>query len=234
MRSGQGAEVKVLIIEDDSSIVDFMQTAFQIGWPEMRVETAGDGAAGLAAAGKIDPDIILLDLGLPDMNGFDVLKSIRLFSKAPIIIVTVSGEENYVVRGLALGANDYMIKPIRPLELIARMKSLLKKRVILQDLDISCGNLHFGVSLKELFKGNKNIGLTDTEGRLLYALMKNPGAVVSYAELSAEIWGDSDASYNTNLKVHVRHLRQKVEDNPSRPKLIINRPAVGYLLAKNR
>jgi DNA-binding response OmpR family regulator len=224
--------VKVLLIEDDASIADFMRTAFQVGWPEVRLEAASDGAAGLAALEKSNPDIILLDLGLPDINGFDVLKRIRLFSKVPVIIITVSGDENYVVRGLALGADDYVIKPLRPLELIARMKSLLRKKLASADLDVTCGSLHFDGSLKELVKGNKHIPLTDTEGRLLYALMRSPGSVVSYSQLASELWGVADESYQHNLKVHIRHLRQKVESNPDHPRLILNRPAMGYLIAK--
>ena len=93
--------MKVLVIEDDPDIIDFMRTAFQVGWPEAELEAANDGATGLSAVESISPDIILLDLGLPDMKGFDVLKQIRLFSNIPIIIVTVSSDENYVVRGLA-------------------------------------------------------------------------------------------------------------------------------------
>ena len=224
--------MKALIIEDDANIVDFMQTAFQVGWPEVVVVAVSDGAAGLAALEKSNPDIILLDLGLPDINGFDVLKRIRIFSKVPIIIVTVSNDENYVVRGLALGADDFVAKPLRPLELIARMKSLLKKRLPSADLDVCCGNLRFGGSVKEVIKNKKTVALTDIEGRLLYALMRNPGTVVTYSQLASELWGDDDESYQDNLKVHIRHLRQKVEDDPNHPKMIINRPAVGYLLAK--
>jgi DNA-binding response OmpR family regulator len=226
--------MKALIIEDDANIVDFMRTAFQVGWPEMTLEAAGDGATGLANIEKINPDIILLDLGLPDINGFDVLKRIRLFSKVPIIIVTVSNDENYVVRGLALGADDYLAKPLRPLELIARMKSLLRKRLPSVEMDVSCGGLRFGGSLKEVVKCDETIALTDIEGRLLYTLMKSPGSVVNYTQLAAELWGVSDESYQDNLKVHVRHLRQKIEDDPAHPKLILNRPGVGYLIAKPR
>jgi DNA-binding response OmpR family regulator len=224
--------MKVLIIEDDANIVDFMRTAFQVGWPEVRLEAASDGTTGLAVLEKINPDIILLDLGLPDMNGFDILKRIRLFSKTPVIIVTISGDENYVVRGLALGADDYIVKPLRPLELIARMKSLLRKTLPSQDLDVSSGSFKFGASLKELVKGNDVIALTDTEGRLLHTLMKNPGSVVTYSQLASELWGVSDASYQQNLKVHVCHLRQKIEDNPNNPRFVLNMPGIGYLLAK--
>jgi DNA-binding response OmpR family regulator len=226
--------MKALIIEDDANIVDFMRTAFQVGWPEMTLEAAGDGATGLANIEKINPDIILLDLGLPDINGFDVLKRIRLYSKVPIIIITVSNDENYVVRGLALGADDYLAKPLRPLELIARMKSLLRKRLPSVEMDVSCGGLRFGGSLKEVVKCDETIALTDIEGRLLYTLMKSPGAVVNYSQLASELWGVSDESYQDNLKVHVRHLRQKIEDDPAHPRLILNRPGVGYLIAKPR
>lgn len=226
--------MKVLIIEDDANIVDFLCSAFQVGWPEIRIETAKNGAEGLSAVNKIAPDIILLDLGLPDIDGFDVLKRIRLFSNTPVIIVTVSGNENYVVRGLNLGADDYVIKPLRPLELIARMKSLLGKRLKSEDLSINIGDLRFGASLRELKKGDSRITLTDTEGRLLYILMKNAGSVVTYSQIATELWGISDLGYQQNLKVHIRHIRQKVEDEPGHPKLILNRLNTGYILMKPR
>ena len=226
--------MKILIIEDDANIVAFMRSAFQIGWPEARLEKTGNGVEGLRAIEKVAPDIILLDLGLPDMDGFDVLKKIRSFSSTPVIIVTVSGDENYVVRGLSLGADDYVIKPLRPLELIARMKSLLRKRLKSEDLSVTSGNLRFGDSLRELIKGESKITLTDTEGRLMYILMKNTGYVVAYSQIAEELWGTSDSGYQNNLKVHIRHIRQKVEDEPDCPKLILNRLAAGYILMKPR
>jgi len=226
--------VKVLLIEDDTNIADFMRTAFQVGWPEVKVEAVNDGATGLVALEKGNQDIVLLDVGLPDINGFDVLKRIRLFSSVPVVIITVSGDESYVVRGLALGADDYVVKPLRPLEMIARMKSLLRRKLVSADLDVACSNLHFGESIRELVKGEKKIALTHIESRLLYTLMKSPGSVVTYSQLTSELWGLSNESYQDSLKVHVRHLRQKIEDNPNHPKLILNKPGAGYLMAKSK
>ena len=225
--------MKVLIIEDDPNIVDFLRSAFEVGWPEARIETAHNGNQGLTSAENSHPDIILLDLRLPDMNGFDVLKNIRLSTAIPVIIVTVTNDENYVVRGLSFGADDYVVKPLRPLELIASMKSLLKKTLKSEDLTMTCGDLHFGSSIKELFKGDRQITLTDTEGRLLNILMKKAGSLVTYDQLATELWGTSDLGYQRNLKVHIRHLRQKIEVNPSHPRIILNRIAAGYMLSKS-
>ncbi len=133
--------MRVLAIEDNVDIIDFIRSAFKFGWPEVHLETALDGATGLASITDPLPDIILLDLGLPDISGFDVLKQIRLFSNVPVIIMSVNGDENYVVRGLDLGANEYIIKPLRPLELIARMKSILIKYTQHEDTAVSYGDL---------------------------------------------------------------------------------------------
>jgi len=224
--------MRILIIEDDPKIVDFLNTAFQIGWPEVELIAASKGEKGIELARNKAPDIILLDLSLPDISGYKVLKQIRQFSYTPIIILTVNSEEHSVVKGFTLGANDYVIKPLRPLELIARMKALVNKSNQEEDLSISCGDMHFGASLHEFFKGVKKISLTDIEGRILYILIKNKGKVVSYSSLASTLWGNNYPGARDSLKAHICHLRQKIEDEPNMPKLIINRPTVGYILKR--
>ncbi len=182
--------MKVLMVEDDADIIDFMKTALQIGWPEAMLISATQGNKGIEMVEMESPDIILLDLGLPDINGFDVLKNIRSFSDVPIIITTVSGEENFVVKGLALGANDYITKPLRPLEMIARMKALTKRDKLYDDLSVECGNVHFGISLRELYIGEQMFSLTTTEGQIMCVLMKNAGRLMSYSGLAKAVWGE--------------------------------------------
>jgi DNA-binding response OmpR family regulator len=183
-------DMKVLMVEDDADIIDFMKTALQIGWPEAMLISATQGNKGIEMVEMESPDIILLDLGLPDINGFDVLKNIRSFSDVPIIITTVSGEENFVVKGLALGANDYITKPLRPLEMIARMKALTKRDKLYDDLSVECGNVHFGISLRELYIGEQMFSLTTTEGQIMCVLMKNAGRLMSYSGLAKAVWGE--------------------------------------------
>jgi len=223
----------ILMIEDDRNIIDFMETALQIGWPEATLLYASQGTIGIEMAETASPDIILLDLGLPDLSGFDVLRKIRSFSEVPIIIITVTGEEAYVVKGLALGANDYITKPLRPLEMIARMKALTKLSNPDDDLSISCGDFRFGISLRELYKDSRLINLTTTEGRIMYVLMKNAGKLVTYAALARAVWGEHYPGVEDTLKSHIFHLRQKIEDNPGHPTCILNTPGVGYMLTKS-
>lgn len=225
--------MKALIIEDDQRIVEVIQLVFQVGWPEAKLVATPSGKKGVEMVEDESPDIVILDLGLPDLNGFEVLKQIRQFSTVPVLILTVRGEENDVVQGLAWGADDYMVKPFRQLELLVRVKTLIKRQKLPEeDLSISFGPLHFGSSLHELRYGAREISLTTTEGRILYHLMKNPGRVVTYSSLAETVWGDDYLGAGDSLKVYIRRLREKIEKDPSRPQLILNRAGVGYLLAK--
>jgi DNA-binding response OmpR family regulator len=224
--------MKVLMIEDDADIIDFMKTALQIGWPEAVLISATNGTRGIEMAEMESPAIILLDLGLPDVNGFDVLKKVRSFSDVPIIITTVSGEENFVVKGLALGANDYITKPLRPLEMIARMKALTKRDKLYDDLSVECGDMHFGVSLHELHKSDRIISLTTTEGQIMCALMRNAGKLMSYASLAKAVWGEYYPGVEDSMKSHICHLRQKIEDEANHPRYILNVSGIGYMFAK--
>ncbi|AHB12876.1 response regulator transcription factor [Dehalococcoides mccartyi] len=223
--------MKLLLIEDDAEIVDVVCTIFQIGCPNSRVISASNGRKGIEIVESANPDIILLDLGLPDMNGFDVLKQIRNFSDIPIIILTVRGDESDVVRGLTLGANDYIIKPFRQMELLARVRRLLtKKQINGEDLSITCGKMRFGSSIRELWINDTLINLTVSEGRIIYMLMKNHDKTVSYEDLSELLWGDYYPEARSNLKTHILRLRNKIEDTASEPKLLINSPNHGYIL----
>lgn len=225
--------MKVLIIEDDQKTVDVIVIVFQIGWPEAKVISTPSGEKGVEMVESESPDIVILDLELPDISGFDVLKQIRLFSTVPIIILTVRGEEKDVVQGLTWGADDYVVKPFRQLELLARVRTQLRRQKLPEeDLSISFGPLHFGSSLHEVFYAEKEIFLTSTEGLILYHLMKNQGKVATYASLAETVWGEDYPGAAGSLKVYIRRLRGKLEQDPGHPQLIINKAGVGYLLAK--
>ena len=224
--------MKALIIEDDQRIVEVIQLVFQIGWPEARLVSTALGKKGVEMVESEAPDIVILDLGLPDISGYDVLKQIRQFSAVPVLILTVRGEENDVVQGLAWGADDYMVKPFRQLELLARVKTLIKRQKLPEeDLSISSGPLRFGDSLHDVYLGDRLINLTATEGRILYQLMKNAGRVVTYSGLAETVWGEDYPGASDSLKVYIRRLRSKLEKDPGRPKVILNRAGVGYMLA---
>jgi two-component system KDP operon response regulator KdpE len=225
--------MKVLVIEDDQKTVEVIKIVFQIGWPEAKVVSTPSGEKGIEMVESESPDIAILDLGLPDISGFEVLKQIRLFSAVPIIILSVRGEENEVVQGLTWGASDYVLKPFRQLELLARVRTQLRKqKPPEEDLSITFGPLRFGSSLHELHYDEREISLTSTEGRILYLLMKNQCKVVTYSSLAEEVWGEDYPGAADSIKVYIRRLRGKIEQDPGRPQLILNKAGVGYLLAK--
>ena len=175
--------MKILIIEDDENIVDYIRNVFQIGWPKAKIISTHLGQRGIELVGREAPDVVILDLGLPDLDGFEVLKQIRLFSSVLIIILSVRGEEPDVVKGLGLGADEYVVKPFRQLELLARVRALARRQKPLkQDLSIVYGPLRFGYSLCDVVYGEGEITLTNTEGRILYELMAKKGGVVTHSE----------------------------------------------------
>ncbi|MCW4004976.1 MAG: response regulator transcription factor [Candidatus Bathyarchaeota archaeon] len=225
--------MRILLIEDDENIVDYVDNAFQIGWPAAKLISAHLGRKGVELARDEEPDIILLDLGLPDMDGFDVLNSIRAFSAVPVIILTVRGEEVDVVKGLGMGADDYVVKPFRLMELLARIKALLRRQEPPEkDLSLAYGPLHFKSSLQHIVYGEKDITLTKTEGRILFELMANNGEVVTPMELVKEVWGQEYPETISNIKNYIYRLRKKLEDDPKNPRLILTATGEGYYLVK--
>jgi two-component system response regulator VicR len=224
---------KVLIIEDDDAIVNFVRLAFKMRWPEAELLSAGLGEEGLDLIESEKPDLVILDLGLPDIDGFEVLRQIRLFSSVPVVILTVSGEEADMVRGLELGAEDYIVKPFRQLELLARLKSQLRRKVSPdEEAPIVSGPLRLDPSTFELAYGGKQISLTLIEGRIMRYLMQNAGHVVTHSRLGEVIWGEDYPGAIDSLRVYIRHLREKLEADPGNPQLILTKVGVGYLLTK--
>jgi two-component system response regulator VicR len=225
--------MKVLIIEDDSEIVEVISLAFEIRWPGVELASTHLGERGIDMVESENPDIVILDLGLPDISGFDVLKEIRAFSDVPILILTVRGEEADIVKGLEWGADDYMIKPFRQLELLSRIKALTRRASASSgETPLDCGELHFTPSTRQLYYGKKEINLTSTEGSILHLLMKNAGQVVTHSSLAEAVWGEDYPDSADSLKVYIRRLREKIEADPSQPELILTRTGIGYLLAK--
>ncbi len=212
--------MKVLIVEDDKEIVDAITLAFQIRWPEAKVVSTEN------------PDIVILDLGLPDISGFEVLSQIRLFSHVPIIILTVRSDEADVVKGLEWGADDYILKPFRQLELLARVKALIRRQSPNDEEELVSGQLHLDATSGQLRCDGKEIALTITESRILAHLMRNAGHVVTHSSLAEAVWGNDYPGAADSLKVHIRRLREKIESSPSQPKFILTKAGVGYFLAK--
>lgn len=224
--------MKVLLIEDDREIIDAISLAFQIRWPEATLISTRLGQKGAELVETESPDIVILDLGLPDTSGFEVLQQIRLFSQVPTIILTVRSEEADVVKGLEWGADDYITKPFRQLEFLARVKALIRRQAGSEEEQVVFGPLRLDPTTGQLRHNAKEISLTVTESHIMGHLMRNGGRAVTHASLAEAVWGDDYPGAADSLKVHIRRLREKVEEDPSNPKLILTRTGVGYFLAK--
>jgi len=224
--------LKVLLIEDDREIIEAVSLTFRIRWPEANVVSTNLGKKGVELVESEAPDVVILDLGLPDINGFEVLRQIRLFSPVPTIILTVRSEEGDVVKGLEWGADDYIIKPFRQLEFLARVKALIRRQHPSEKETLACGPLRLDTTTGQLHLDGKEIALTVTENHILSHLMKNIGHVVTHSSLAEAVWGDDYPGAADSLKVHIRRLREKVEADPSHPQFILTKIGIGYFLAK--
>jgi len=221
--------MKVLVIDDDAAILEFITIAFDIGWPEAEIITTHHARKGLDLVETEVPDFVILDLNLPDINGFEVLRKIRMFSSVPIIIVTVKDSEQDVVKCLSLGADDYLIKPFGQLELLARVRNILRRTAGLDSSGcISCGEFQLEPARGELLYRHNKIHLTNTECLIMQELMKNIGQVVTYEELSGIIWGTGYPNAIDTLRVYIRRLRKKLEQYTQK-KIIHSKSGTGYL-----
>ncbi|OGN99794.1 MAG: DNA-binding response regulator [Chloroflexi bacterium RBG_13_52_14] len=225
--------MKVLVIEDDRDIVEAITLAFKIRWPEARLVSTHLGEKGVELVESESPDVVILDLGLPDMSGFEVLRQIRLFSSVPVIVLTVRAEESDIVKGLEWGADDYITKPFKQLELLSRVQVQMRRQSSTAEATpLSYGTLRFDPSTRQLLYGEKEVNLTATESQIIYQLMKNAGRVVTHAAVAEGVWGVDYPGAIDSLKVYIRRLREKIEEDPSHPKLILTKAGVGYSLVK--
>ena len=222
----------VLIVEDEKSIVDILR--FNLEKDDYAVETAYDGEAGLRLAVEKNPDLVLLDLMLPKMNGFDVCRRLReKGSNVPIIILTAREEEGDKVQGLELGADDYITKPFSMRELMARVKANIRRTAMGQPAVGAAmsagGGLTINTESYQVSKNNRPIDLTQREYELLTFLASHPGKVYSRTDLMEQVWNYGYVGDDVRtVDVTVRRLREKIEDDPANPGYILTRRGVGY------
>jgi two-component system KDP operon response regulator KdpE len=225
--------VKILVIEDDKTIIDSISLIFQLSWPETKLISTPLGQKGIELAETEHPDVVILDLGLPDISGYEVLKQIRLFSAVPVIILTVRSEEVDIVRGLEGGADDYIIKPFRQLELLSRIRCVTRRQErVAQEKPLELGQFYFNPTTWQLVISEREISVTRTEGSIFYHLLQNAGRVVTHSDLAEALWGVDYPDAADCLRVHIRRLRVKIEEDPRQPQVILTKPGVGYLFAK--
>ena len=225
--------MKALVIEDDLKIVELISLAFQAGWPGAKLITTRRGEEGIDLAENQSPDLIILDPELPDVDGFDVLKQIRLFCRIPIVIVTDRTDETSIVKGLEWGADEYISKKFGQMELMARVRAILRRHYPPgEELPLAYGPLCLYTSTGKLTCGRKEIELTRTESLILQHLIRNAGRVVSHTNLATTLWGEDYPDSVGALKVYIRRLRVKIEADPKNPQLILTKSGMGYFLRK--
>lgn len=221
--------MRVLIIEDSAEIVEAISLCLQLRWPEVTLSIAAEGTRGIEILQSESFDIVILDLNLPDIDGFKVLGRIRSLSDAPIIIVTVRGEEEDQAKGLEMGADDYIVKPFSPRDLVARVNAVLRRarvaKIIGDQPSVVRGKLTLNLATNEVLLGDQIIKLTPSESKLLYVLMKNAEDTLSSKKILPEAWGKE--YMNTNLlRTYIRRLRDKLKDDP--PQIILTERGEGY------
>jgi two-component system KDP operon response regulator KdpE len=207
--------VKILIVDDEQRLLDALTAGFQFQWQDAQVFTAATGSDGLEAFFDETPDVVVLDVGLPDRSGFDVLKEIRRVSDVPVVMLTAAADEMDHVRGLQLGADDYLVKPFSGIALMAHIQAVLRRAELPPPIsaapDFVAGNLTINFQSREVTSGGELVKLTPFEYKLLFHLVRNAGRLMPHRALMERIWGTAYDPSEHQLRVLVNRVRSKVE-----------------------
>ncbi len=221
----------ILVVDDEERIVRFIQ--LNLEHDGFRVVEAYRGMQALDKVRTEMPDLVILDVMMPDLDGFEVLKMIRQASNVPVIMLTAKGEEDDRVRGLELGADDYVTKPFSPRELVSRVRAVLRRNELAVGSGVSGeivvdDRLKIDLSRREIWVEGKLVKLRPTEYRLLYHLVQNAGWVMTYDQLLTKVWGYEYRDEPHYVRLYINYLRQKLEEDPSNPRYILTERGVGY------
>ena len=222
----------VLVVEDELPVRRFLRAALEAhGYRWVEAATV---AEALLAAVTHNPEVVLLDLGLPDGDGLDLTRRIREWSRVPILVVSARGRESDKVAALDAGADDYQTKPFGTQELLARIRVALRHSAVGAELApvLDCGGLRIDLARRQVFRGADEIRLTPTEYRLLALLARHQGRVLTHRQILAEVWGPNSLEHTHYVRVYLAELRKKIEDDPARPRWLLTEPGVGYRLAE--
>ena len=219
---------RVLVIDDEPSILRALK--INLSARNYEVSVAADGASGLAAVARDHPDVLIIDLGLPDMDGTDVIRGVRGWTSTPIIVLSVWGQESQKVAALDAGADDYVTKPFGMDELLARLRAAVRRASPAPDEPIvTTDDFTVDLAAKRVIRaGSGDVRLTPTEWQLLEVLVRHRGRLVSQRQLLQEVWGPAYETESNYLRVYVAQLRRKLEPEPSRPRYLITESGMGY------
>ena len=219
---------RVLVVDDEPQILRALRTSLHGAGYE--VETADTAESALAALAANPPDAVVLDLVLPDGSGTAVCRELRTWSSAPVIVLSVIGDEAEKIAALDAGADDYVTKPFSGDELLARLRAALRRTRPSTQPVIEVGDLRIDLERRQVAMGDEEIQLTPIEYDLLRLLAENEGKLMTHPTILREIWGPAYAEESNYLHVYISHLRRKIEPDPARPRYILNQPGVGYRL----
>ena len=229
---GAGPKPTILVIEDDPQLQKFLRVSLTS--QQYSVIEALTGESGLRHAANDQPDLLILDLGLPDIDGVELTRRIREWSAIPIIVISARGKEQDKVIALDAGADDYLTKPFAVGELLARVRVVLRHLATADaetgEAVFQSGDLHVDLARREVTVASRAIHLTPNEFRLLAVLIKNAGMVMTHRQLLHEVWGPGSGNESHYLRVYMNQLRQKIEPDPSRPQFLLTETGVGYRL----
>ena len=218
---------RVLIVEDEPQLRRAL--AINLRARHYEVEAVGDGAAALRSAASAPPDLVIVDLGLPDMDGVEVIAGLRGWTSVPIIVLSARDSQGQKVDALDTGADDYLTKPFGMDELLARMRASLRRSLGAADEPVvEAGSLVIDLAAKRVTRGGADVRLTPTEWHLLEALVRRPGRLVPSAQLLSEVWGPAYVEETHYLRVYLAQLRRKLEDDPAHPRHLVTEPGMGY------
>jgi two-component system KDP operon response regulator KdpE len=221
---------RILVVDDDEGVQRFVGSILRRnGYAVLR---ADDGQTAIAQAIDQSPQLVILDLSLPVIGGLDVCRQLRTWYQAPILVLSAYGEENLIVRALDLGADDYLTKPFRPGEMLARIRAMLRRAAHQPSSKSSlrAGNLKLDLARRRVIRAGEEITLTRTEFDVLAYLARHIDRVVASEMILQEVWGPHHGQYEQTLRVHIGHIRKKIEPDPATPRYILTEPGVGYRL----
>jgi two-component system KDP operon response regulator KdpE len=220
----------VLVVDDEPRMINFMRMNLEL--EGARVVSAENGREALERAREDMPDVLLLDIMMPEMDGFEALKRLRQFSQVPVLILTAKDDEDDRVRGLELGADDYISKPFSHRELVSRIRAVLRRHYanppVAQTLVQVDERLQIDFARREVLVEGQRVNLRPTEYRLLYHLVQNAGYVQTHQMLLTRVWGPEYRDESHYLRLYITYLRQKIEQDPANPKYILTERGVGY------
>lgn len=222
-------EIRVLIIDDEQAIRGVLrQSLASAGY---KVAEANNGKSGLEKIAEFHPHVVFLDLGLPDINGYQVLKELRKWSRVPVIVLTVADDEKTKVQLLDAGADDYLTKPFGNMELMARLRVALRNVGLIEATPFFVSDdLEVDLNSRKVSVDGVEIKLTATEFEVLSRLVRDHGKIVSHAQLLKQIWGSTAEDQSHYLRIYINQLRKKIEKHPAEPRHILTEPGVGYRL----